>query len=413
MRCARIFFPCLLWAASGVLIAACGTPEASAQSGKSVPAKAYSTCPMHPQIIRDHPGVCPICNMDLVPVEEGAHAGTGDVSERPVVRVDPKVAHAIGVRTETARRRMLSAVLRLDARVVPEESRVYSVTTRVMGYAERIYANVSGQRVRQNEIMVELYSPDVLVTQERLLQASGRGQDEPSQLIRQRLLNWDIPASMVQRIESTGKVERLFPLSAPASGVVLRKNVLEGQMVEAGAELYQIADLSTVWVTARVYQADLAWVRVGSKASIRLGNLPGKVFASTVFFVSPEMDPGTRTAEIRMRLANTRALDLRPEMFAEVTLQDASTEPVVAVPAQALIRAGSRDVAVVALGEGRFQPREVTVGREAGGWVEILEGLKEGDAIVTSAQFLIDSESNLRAAIAQLRGGDAEDDLAP
>jgi Cu(I)/Ag(I) efflux system membrane fusion protein len=364
--------------------------------------------------------------MDLVPVDEGeghesnsdqdmGEGGTsagpapapGRPAERPVVRIDPAVVQNLGVRTETVARRPLSATLRLDGRVVPEEGKVVSVTARVMGYAEVLRAASSGQSVRKGEALLELYSPDVVITQERLLQSLDRGRDESYAMTRERLINWEVPESFVQRIEKTGKVERRFPILSPSSGVILRKSVLEGQIVMPGAELYQIADLSAVWITARVWQSDLAWVRVGSCASIRLRNLPGRVFESSVFFVSPELDPGTRAAEVRMKLVNTPALDLRPEMFAEVTLSDAFAKPVIAVPAQALIRAGGRDVAVIALGGGRFQPREVTVGREAGGWIEILDGVEEGEIIVTSAQFLIDSESNLRAAVQQLRAGDA------
>lgn len=384
--------------------------------------KTYYTCPMHPQIIRDAPGTCPICNMDLVPVEEGGdhaghegmeHDGTEDGAtepaapglpesggSRPVVRIDPSVARNIGVRTATVARRPLSTALRVDGRVVPEEGRVRSVTARVGGYAEKVRANASGLTVRKDEVLLEVYAPEVVVAQERLLQAGEvPGAAEES---RRRLVNWDVPQSFIKRVERTGRAERLFPVVAPVSGVILRKDVIEGQGLMPGAELYRIADLSTVWVTARVWQADLAWVRPGVKASIRLRNLPGRTFASEVFFVSPELDPATRTAEIRMRVANTPASDLRPEMFAEVVLQ-AAAAPVLAVPAQAMIRAGGRDVAVVALGGGRFQPREVVAGREADGWIEIVEGVEEGEEVVTSAQFLIDSESNLRAAVEALR----------
>jgi membrane fusion protein, copper/silver efflux system len=414
----------VVFVTTSALLAGCGKKDEPPVDTRTT----YYTCPMHPQIIQDKPGTCPICNMDLVPVEEsedheehgtpqepgqgdesgGASAITPDASGRPVVRIDPAVAHNIGVRTETVARRPLVAVLRLDGRVVPEEGKVVSVTARVMGYAEVLRAASSGQTVRKGETLLELYSPDVVITQERLLQSLDRGRDESYARTRERLINWDVPESFIQRIEKTGKVERRFPILSPATGVVLRKNVLEGQNVMPGAELYQIADLSTVWVTARVWQSDLAWVRAGSKASIRLRNLPGRVFESTVFFVSPELDPATRTAGVRLRLANTPALDFRPEMFAEVVLRDSSKQSALAVPAQALIRAGGRDVAVISLGNSRFQPREVTTGREAGGWIEILEGVSEGDEIVTSAQFLIDSESNLRAVVERLRASGAD-----
>lgn len=425
-------FPLLVTVLTILLIALSGCSRKTDEPPVDIKT-TYYTCPMHPQIIRDKPGTCPICNMDLVPVEDGEdHGGyetpqetgqehdlegssaitpnaSGRRADRPVVRIDPAVARNMGVRTETVARRPLSALLRLDGRVVPEEGKVYSVTARVAGYAEKVRANATGQSVRKGETLVELYSPDVVITQERLLQSLDRGRDESYARTRERLINWDVAESFVLRIEKTGKVERRFPILTPATGVVLRKSVLEGQNVMPGSELYQIADLSTVWVTARVWQSDLAWVRAGSQASIRLRNLPGKTFTSKVFFVSPELDPATRTAEVRMRLTNTPALDLRPEMFAEVVLTPAPERAesvegaALAVPAQALIRAGARDVAVISLGDGRYQPREVTTGREAGGWIEILEGVSEGEQIVTSAQFLIDSESNLRGAVERIR----------
>jgi Cu(I)/Ag(I) efflux system membrane fusion protein len=327
------------------------------------------------------------------------------------------VVQNIGVRMEKVRRRPLSPEIRLDGKVAADESRVRSVTARVMGYVERLHASVSGQTVRKGRPLFELYSPDLVAAQEEFIQATRyrdglsegaaatlrESAENLMQSARRRLLNWDVPESFLATLEKTGQSVRRVPIPSPLSGVLLRKNVVEGQSVMPGMELFQIADLSRVWVTARVYQADLSAVRIGSPAAIRLRNLPDREFVAKVFFISPEMDPATRTVEIRMEVANTSALDLKPEMFAEVTVAASGQDSVVAIPEQALIRTGKRDVAVVALGEGRFQPREVRVGRSAGGFAEILEGLEEGEILVTSAQFLIDSESNLRAAVEQLR----------
>lgn len=404
---------------SGVFVACGETPRSEQVETQTT----HYACPMHSQIIRDKPGQCPICGMDLVRLADGGENGdeggedyggrettaggkthAASAQGSPVVRMDTTTLRNLGVRTETVSRRVLTGQLRLDGRIVPEEGRVFSVTARVAGYAEVVHARVTGQTVRKGERLLEVYSPDVSIALERLLRASAGGEPDGT---RQRLLNWDIPEGFLRRTEETGKVPARFPVESPASGVVLRKNVIEGQGIASGAELYRIADLSTVWVTARVWQSDLVWVRAGSRATVSLRNLPGRVFESVVFFVSPELDPSTRTAEIRMRLENTAALDLRPEMFAEVVLRDTAAAPVLAVPAQALLRAGGRDVAVMALGGGRFQPREVTIGREAGGWAEVLTGVKEGERIVTSAQFLIDSESNLRAALEMLRAARA------
>lgn len=392
----------------------------------------YHTCPMHPQIIQNKPGICPLCNMDLVPVEEDEEYGdhieqdhtssndndNGHVHEKrgaPEIRLDGAVIRSLGVRSEPVLHRTIARTLRLDGRVTPAEARIHSVTSRVHGFVEVLRIAETGQSVRQGDVLLEFYSPDAVTTQERLLQILDRGRtgEETVERVRQRLLNWGVPASHMEIVEKTGQVNRLFPMISPITGVVLRKSILQGQAAMAGTELYQIADLSEVWISARVWQSDLAWVRVGLPVNIRFRNIPGHTFTSTVFFVSPTLDPAARTAEIRIKLHNTPALDLRPEMLAEVVLREPDgNSPVPAVPAQSLIRAGGRDVAVVSLGGGRYQPREVVIGREAEGWIEILEGLEEGEEVVTSAQFLIDSESNLRAAVARLRASSASGSLS-
>jgi multidrug efflux pump subunit AcrA (membrane-fusion protein) len=332
------------------------------------------------------------------------------------LRIDPEVARNMGVRVEPVQRRPLAAGLRLDGEVAAEENRIYSAAARTMSYAEVVRVQATGQRVARGDVLAEFYSTEVLFGQERLHQARDRrmGVGETVELARQRLLNWGLPVSFIDSVLKSKEPLRLFPVLAPASGIVVQKKVVQGQPVSAGEELFRIVDLSEVWVRAHVYQHDLAWVRIGSPARIRFPNLPGRAFESEVFFVSSEMDPGTRTAEIRMKLRNTPAWDLRPEMFAEVSLEYKASEAVLTVPAQALIRTGARSLVVRALGEGRYRVDEVRTGREAGGWVEVLEGVREGDPIVASAQFLIDSESNLRAVVAQMNNSpDRMDAHAP
>lgn len=381
----------------------CGQKDAAKDSEKSSSEssrQAHKTlyqCAMHHQIIRDHPGVCPICGMTLVEIHEDAEHGG-------LVRIDPSVIQNIGVRVEAVEERSMAAEIRLDGRVATDESRIRSVSARVAGYVEKLHASVSGQSVREGESLLELYSPDLVSAQEELLQALRYNNDLLQQSARRRLLNWGVSASFMDDLEKTRRTERQVPLVSPISGVLVRKNVVEGQNVQPGTELFQIADLSHVWITARVYQQDLAQVRAGSKAMLTFRNLPGKNFSGVVSFISPEMDPATRTAEIRITLPNTSSMDLRPEMFAEVLLR-MKADKAIAIPEQSLIHSGTRNIAVIALGEGRFQPRVVTTGRTANGYVEILEGLDVGDSLVVSAQFLIDSESNLRAAIEQMRVG--------
>jgi multidrug efflux pump subunit AcrA (membrane-fusion protein) len=356
---------------------------------------------MHPQIIRKEPGSCPICGMALVPVEIGDAAGDADADPAgPAVRVDAAMARNIGLRTRRVERVALARSLRLDGKVVPDENRLRSVTVRVGGYAEVVRVQATGQAVRAGETLLEIYSPEVAAAQARLLQSGG---EAGAQETRERLVNWGVPESFVARVVKSGRAERRFPVTAPSGAVVLRREVVAGQAVNPGMELYRIADLSTVWVTARVYAPDLAWVRKGARATLRFPNRPGEAFASEVFFVAPEADAATRTVEIRMAVRNTTALDLKPELFAEVTIDETTTPPTLVVPSRALIRTGTRTLVIVSLGNGRYQPREVSTGREAEGSTEILQGLSEGDEVVESAQFLIDAESNLRAAVERIR----------
>ncbi len=387
----------------GLSLLGCGKKEATKDAEKNQSesskqaAKTLYQCAMHHQIIRDHPGVCPICGMTLVEIHEDAEHGG-------LVRIDPSVIQNIGVRTEVVEERLMAAEIRLDGRVAADESRIRSVTARVSGYVEKLHASVSGQSVREGESLLELYSPDLVSAQEELIQAVQYSNELLEQSARHRLLNWGVTNAFVDGLEKSHRTERLVPIASPGSGVLVRKNVVEGQNVMPGAELFQVADLSRIWITARVYQQDLAQIKIGTQARIQFRNLPGSDFSGAVSFISPEMDPATRTAEIRIPLSNTTAFDLRPEMFAQVLLQTKS-DSAIAVPEQALIHSGTRNIAVISLGEGRFQPRVVKTGRTANGYVEILDGLEAGDTLVVSAQFLIDSESNLRAAIEQLRGG--------
>jgi Cu(I)/Ag(I) efflux system membrane fusion protein len=383
-------------------------------------------CPMHPQILRKEPGSCPICGMTLVPVHPDDSAGasgasgadaehaappaeaSSDAPQAPVVRVDAAMARNVGLRTRRAERAALARSLRLDGKVAVDENRVVSVTARVGGFAEVVRARATGVAVRRGETLLEVYSPEVTAAQARLLQAGQA--DGDAQETRERLANWGVPAAFTARIEKNGRAERRFPVVAPAGGVVLLRAVLEGQAVSPGMELYRIADVSEVWVTARVYASDLAWVRKGSRVALRFPNLPGTEIASEVFFVAPEADEASRTVEIRMRARNTPALDLKPGLLAEVAVDENASAPVLVVPSQALIRTGTRVLAVVARGGGRYQPVEVATGRESGGRTEILRGLAEGDEVVESAQFLIDAESNLRAAVRRLQSeGESHD----
>jgi multidrug efflux pump subunit AcrA (membrane-fusion protein) len=383
------------------------SPEISAPE-----ADTLYQCPMHPHIIRHKPGSCPICGMDLVPVQsESAPEDTAEVGEateatgatdgeHAVIRIAPEVARNVALRTERVERRALARDLRLNGKIMVDEDRVFSLTARIGGYVEKLAVASVGQRVERGQILLELYSPELVTAQQEFLQ----GGDAASGA-RERLLNWGVSPAFISRLQKTGQPIRLVPLVAPSNGTVTLKHVVKGQAVSPGMELVRIADLSEVWVSARLYQPDLAWIKTGAEASVRLRNLPGRDFKARVVFISPELDPSTRTAEIRLELKNTVEQDLRPEMFAEVRVAEESSSSALAVPSHALIRTGGRDVAMVALDRNRYQAREVSTGRETGEWIEILSGLEEGDLVVVNAQFLLDSESSLRAVVERIRNG--------
>jgi membrane fusion protein, copper/silver efflux system len=347
----------------------------------------------------------------------------------------------MGVRTALVEKRELAPEIRTSGKIAVDESRQVSVNARVGGYVEILRASATGKAVRKGETLLELYSPELTGTQEEFIQALryanglhakeakeakeadegqggrdgrdvGEGQGKPGgyasaqelvESARRRLANWGVPEERIRALERGGAAQRTLPVVAPSPGVILEKFVLQGQKIEPGAPLYRIADLSKVWVVANAYQGDLARVKAGAAADIVLSYLPGRTFTGRVTFVSPVLDPETRTAEVRIEVSNTPALDLKPEMFATVTVKAATRGPVVAVPEQALIRTGRRDIAVVASGDGYFEPRDVKLGAAAEGYVEVLDGLREGESLVVSSQFLIDSESNLKAAIEQMQ----------
>jgi Cu(I)/Ag(I) efflux system membrane fusion protein len=402
-----------------------GGAVAKVVPGKAAAAKVMYTCAMHPAYITDKPGNCPICGMTLVPAAGHAHDGEGGAGGRRV-RIDSVTLRNMGVRTALVEKRELAPEIRTSGKIAVDESRQVSVNARVGGYVEILRASATGKSVRKGETLLELYSPELTGTQEEFLQAlryanglkgkegqEGQGKQggyasaqELVESARRRLANWGVPEDRIRALEQGGSAQRTLPVAAPSPGVILEKFVLQGQKIEPGAPLYRIADLSKVWVVANAYQGDLARVKVGAAADVVLSYLPGRTFTGRVAFVSPVLDPDTRTAEVRIEVSNTPALDLKPEMFATVTVKAATGGPVVAVPEQALIRTGRRDIAVVASGDGYFEPRDVKLGAAAEGYVEVLEGLREGESLVVSSQFLIDSESNLKAAIEQMQTRD-------
>jgi RND family efflux transporter MFP subunit len=382
----------------------------------------YYRDPMNPSITSPTLKKAPD-GMDYVPVYAGEDSGQ---EGKKGIKIDPVAVQNIGVKTEEVGKRNLSKTIRTVGLVTVNETKVFSINTKIMGWVEKLYVNYTGMPVRKNEPLLELYSPELVTTQEEYLQALGyrmrlaesslpesqRGAEQLVESARRRLLNWDITEDEIAELEKRGTPKKTLTFYSPVAGIVTDKMVNSGQNVEAGMELFKIADLSTVWVQADIYQYELPWVRVGQKATVELSYLPGVSAEGTISYIYPSLDAETKTAKVRIEIQNTPNIDYKPDMYATIRIASPLTYEVLAVPAQAIIHSGERNIAVISLGDGYFESRDVRLGITAGDYVEILEGLQQGDVIVTSSQFLIDSESNLKAALGAM-SGQSQDTLAP
>jgi Cu(I)/Ag(I) efflux system membrane fusion protein len=289
--------------------------------------------------------------------------------------------------------------------VAHDESRLTIVTMRSEGYIEDLFVNTTGQHVHAGEPLFRVYSPDIQRAQIDLMvaiRAIGRGASEADRNLEgamQRLRNLGVPESRIREVRETGGNPRTLDWPSPATGDVIDKRIINGQRVAAGMELYRIADHSRVWVIADVAEGDLAQVKLGTRATVTPRAYQDQPIEGEVTFIYPELNAATRTARVRIELANPDNR-LKTDMYADVVFQaDADAQPVVAVPASAVIDSGSRQVVLIAKGEGRFEPRAVRLGRRGDGYVEVLDGVSAGEEVVTAATFLIDAESNLRAAL--------------
>jgi Cu(I)/Ag(I) efflux system membrane fusion protein/cobalt-zinc-cadmium efflux system membrane fusion protein len=294
------------------------------------------------------------------------------------------------------------------------------VHTKIQGWVERLFVHYEGELVERGQPLLEIYSPALVSTQEELLLAAryrdstrdsrfedvSRGGEDLFRATRRRLELWDISKREIEHLLETGDVRKTLTLEATSGGVVTHLMVRKGMEVGPNNNLYTIADLSRVWLYADVYEYELPWVREGQRAVVDLSYLPGRSFEGEVTYVYPFLDPKTRTARVRVELDNPDLI-LKPDMFANVTIETEAREDVLAIPEEAVIRSGRRSLAVVAVDEGRFSPREIVLGIDSGdGWVEVQEGLAEGDRVVTSGQFLIDSESKLQEVVQKMLAAD-------
>ncbi len=400
----------------GIVLAALLLITATA-CGKKAPEKAapqkkilYRST-MIPNEISDKPGKDSM-GMEMVPFTSGTPAaGAAGIPGLASVAISPENRKRMNLKLVTAEMKNLSRRLRTSARIVADETRLFRVTAKIDGYVEKLFVNATGQAVRRGQPLLSIYSPDLVASQQEFLSAlamakqmgqspdplaaeNGRGLLDAA---RRRLKLWDISDAQVERLEKSGRVEKALTLAAPASGYVSEKMVLAGQKIMAGDMLMVVADLSDVWAEADMYEANAAYVKVGMQADLTLPFLPGKSFPGRISFLNPFLDAASRTLKARLEIANPGLL-LKPEMYGDITLTLDIGERLV-VPESAVMRTGERNYVFVDDGAGNLTPVQVQIGIQSGDDLEILSGLKNGDRVVAAANFLVDSESSLKAAL--------------
>jgi RND family efflux transporter MFP subunit len=419
-------------------------------------------CPMHPAMVSDQPGDCPICAMRLVPIETDAPAHEksqplpptqarpkkviyrstmhpSEVSDRPgkdsmgmemeqveveeaigpagnveglaPVRIPYRKQQLIGVRTEPVAKSPFIRDLRMVGRVTVDETRIHHIHTKIEGWVDHLAVNATGERVRKGQPLLSIYSPELLATQEEHLlalkarkemgegasPAAIRRAEELVASSRRRLLLYDFEPRQVDELERTGVAMRAVTLYAPISGYILQRNVTQGEKITPESNLLDIADLSRVWVLASAYEYELPFVKLGLPATMALSYQPGKTYEGKVTLIYPVLEGSSRTVQVRLEFQNPE-MELKPEMFAEVSIH-ADLGMRLAIPESAILSTGTRSVVFVAREEGTFDPREVRLGLRLPDRVEVLDGLQEGETIVSSGNFLIDSESKLKSAL--------------
>lgn len=378
-------------------------------------------CPMHPQIVRDEPGNCPICGMNLVKkkvkpqaqktaLKSDAHRNDKE-DKYPTITIRPEIVQNMGIRTTTVKRGHLQKNIKTVGYVAYNEETLVHVHPRSSGWIEKLYVRRESDTVKNGQSLLEMYSPEVLEAQQDFLVALRTGnkssrlnRQQYKQAIRNRLRLLGVPNYTIKQIEQNNRSINQVPIFAPQSGTVIHLNIREGMYVTPSLKMFTIVDLSTIWIIVEVFEHQLNWVSNGLIAEIRIPALPGRVWKGRVDYVYPELEPKTRTLKVRLRFNNPNRL-LKLNMFAQAVIHGKPKWGILKIPLQALIVTGQRESVIVALSDGRFKPVDVKTGMRSQGEVEILSGLKKGDRIVLSGQFLIDSEANLQASFLRFGEG--------
>lgn len=374
-------------------------------SSPAAETKQLYTCGMHPSVIQDHPGNCPICGMKLTPIKSGAAGAAGNSA---AIAVDAATQQNMNLRTAEVQSGPLRKTIRTVGTIDYNETALADVTTKFKGWIEKLNVDATGRLVHRGEPLFEIYSPELYNAEAELFLALSNTNDPAAAALRQsavaKLKFFDVPDAQIAELEKTRVLRKTLPVDAPMSGFVIEKNVVQGQMVDAGMKLYRIADLGIVWVIAQVYEQDLPFVKLGQEAIVKVASLPDREFRGRVTFVYPTVDEKTRTAKVRLEFENPGYF-LKPGMFVSAQIHAELAESVVLVPESAVLRSGARNTVFLALEGGKFEARNVTLGVEAeNNFCEVINGLTAGERVVTSGQFLLDSESQLREAIEKMRG---------
>lgn len=377
-----------------------GMDDSSATNSGSKDKKIlYWVALMDPTFRRDEPGKSPM-GMDLVPVYEDGEEDMG--GGMPIVKIKPEVVNNLGVRTITAVRGTLSKNINTVGYLEYNEKRINHIHTRTDGWIENLTVRAEGERVKKGQPLFEIYSPPLVVAQEEYVHALKNNDKRMLKRTHERLISLGISKKQIARLDKEQKVSKNVVFYSPQSGVLTKLGVRDSMFVKPETEVLSIANLDNIWLLAEVFERQANWVKVDQIAEAELPSMPGEIWKGTVEYIYPDLDPVTRTLRVRLLFDNPEE-KLKPNMYAHVSIFGEEKKHVLSIPREALIRDADQERVIRALGEGRFQAQEVMAGMESGDWIEITSGLNEGDEIVVSSQFLIDSESNLKASLQRMQ----------
>jgi len=405
-------------------------------------------CPMHPNIVKDKEGSCPICGMTLIPVKEDKPAAKkekellywvapmdpnyrrdkpgkspmgmdlipvysdgdeGDSDEAgPVVKISAAVENNLGVRTAKVEFGKLWRKIDTVAYVNFDESKVSHIHLRVDGWVEKLAVNIEGERVKKNQRLFDLYSPKLVNAMEEYVQAMRLTNSRLQAAAREKLISLGVSNRQIKQLKKTRKVPQTISIYAPQDGIVAMLMVRDGMYVKPSTRVMSLADLSSVWLLAEVFESQSAWVEEGQSADVELSYIPGRTWEGKVDYVYPSLDAKNRTLRVRLRFDNPGEI-LKPNMYANVSIYGGAKEDVLSVPREALVRSGGTERLIIAKGKGRFAQRVVVAGMESGDFVEIKSGISKGEKVVTSAQFLIDSEASMKASLSRMTDPETDD----